>query len=1421
MAPLLQSILFSRRRTRGGSRKRGGRSAGRHPGIESLEPRAMLAADDVLVGLVGNRVVLTLDPAGAAITNLATSYDARTARLTITAATAGTLATAAPVNGLSVNAVADTITVDLKKITKFAGLSIVGGAATDSITIGPGGVNLAAVVRGAIAQGFTIDTGAGASDTITVAGRIVAKTSGAVNLATQGEGVAHGILLAAGVTTPRGSQSFGGGVTLLNGVALQAGGDISFSSTIDGTARLQLSAGGAITMAGDVGSWLPLQGITLAQARSVLVGGGLTLDGSGTAPGTSGFVIGANVHNVVFSPLAEARTISGFGGAGIRFAGGSNGSRITGVTSTGNGVGLFVGPGGYAGTEISGSSFSSNVGNGVSLEAARGITIGGQATGARNEIISNGGFGVAATGACSGSLVLGSEIGDNALGQIENYLDGTISGSRLIQTATGLMLELNEVGRAAFRAQKAGSYSFDVGVEAFVVSAYSTGWLDTGTAVLDIDASFAFMVPPPGVVPPPGLHRTVLGGNLLATSLTPVQTLPGLEFAKSSQYLGIDSYGRRYRAVVGVSTFAGMIPLAGLQAAPTIGRDTSPVPVDVWVNSQGRVSRIAGSFTGGAFVMSLRGQGWAEFVPAPAGMQAAVASVPTTDSTPDIAAILDAGAPHLPGTTNGVSGVQVGSSTLAIPFGSGVVAPADWYFPTQVDGTVDAQGVIWLQHASGAAGSSLAALAVELARQTNSIVVTPSLPTSMNWSLADAAATRALAALFEGDRSALIASAVAAGYAGEASELTGKFVLAGHSAGGGFVTAVAADYAAQNVVSSDLAGVVMYDGVSGGAFDDSERFATQVAALDSRSIPVYQLAAPAQLWNAYGATTNALLAVDPGRFRGVVLTGGSHVDAIAGSSIADDIVTQRVTTRSLPANAAAARFLTAGWINDMYSGSTPNAPLYGSYAPADLAIVLGETAATALPSPIANVLSAEDVRIDVELADIGELVGFEPGPAVNTGGNGLPATVAPPFGNGVTGVTAGSSSLTIPYSPGGYVTSADWYFPTQADGTVSANGVVWLQRGDTAALAALAAQIAGQTNSIVVVPVISSFEIPTQPGRYLGSAAMQQAVADMMLGDRVALAASATAAGYQGGLPERILFAGQLTGGGFAAEVAARTVDNGAAANLLGVVMFDGVAGVDEFAASFKKLDDAGIPLYQIASPPQAANNWGRTTEQLAALHPDEFVGVQFDDGSAMSAAITLATGWINDIYEGRGPTDPFYGIYGNPNDGTYVANQPLVMGETGVTVLPAPPPVDIPQYAGTWYEQGSVKQGPSSTLVNITQTFTPQPDGTIGVEYSGNDGPSGPEWSITGSAVPVNAAITRLNVSFFGEPNRNEPGNYWILDYAPDYSWAIVSDASGTSGTILTRDQVVSEAEYNALVARAYQLGVRGTITPTAQYPI
>lgn len=605
----------------------------------------MLAANDVLVGLAGNWVKLTLDPQGAAITNLATSYDAPRARLTITAATAGSLAMAAPVDGLSVDADADTITVDLRQITKFAGLSLVGGPNTDSVTIGPGGVNLAAIGRGAAAQGLFIDTGAGAGDAIVVGGQVTARGAGAVSLTTNGAAAARGILLAAGLTTPAGSQTFAGQVTLLNGVSLQAGGGIAFSSTIDGFGRLNLSAARAITMAGDVGGKLPLQGITLASASRVLVGGGLALDGSGTVAGESGFVIGAGVHNVVFAAGSTPRTISGFSGAGVRFIGGSLGSRITGVTSTSNGVGLLAGPGLYRGTVISGSSFSGNEGHGVSLVAARGLTIGGRAAAAGNEIVSHGGFGVASQGRCTGSLVVGSEIGGNAFGQLERYLASALSGDLLTLNATGLGIQLNAVGRAVYRVQKARSYSFDVAAEAFVVSARSTGWLDTRTAVLDIGAAVGFMVPPETMALS-GMRRTILGENRLATSLTPVQTLPGLAFAKSVQQVGSDSYGRHYRAIVGLSTFAGMIPLTDLETPPDLGRDGGGVPVDVWVNARGLVTRVSGAFEGGSFEMSLRGQGASGFVAAQDQPQAVVIIAVSPSSAPAAVSVFN---PSLPG----------------------------------------------------------------------------------------------------------------------------------------------------------------------------------------------------------------------------------------------------------------------------------------------------------------------------------------------------------------------------------------------------------------------------------------------------------------------------------------------------------------------------------------------------------------------------------------------------------------------------------------------------------------------------------------------------------------------------------------------------------------------------------------------------
>ena len=250
------------------------------------------------------------------------------------------------------------------------------------------------------------------------------------------------------------------------------------------------------------------------------------------------------------------------------------------------------------------------------------------------------------------------------------------------------------------------------------------------------------------------------------------------------------------------------------------------------------------------------------------------------------------------------------------------------------------------------------------------------------------------------------------------------------------------------------------------------------------------------------------------------------------------------------------------------------------------------------------------------------------------------------------------------------VMTADWYFPTETDGPVTANGVIWLQRdgaNSTSSFTRLATELARQTNSIVVAPKFRSFD---KPGASVDGTDLAQAVAQLFVGDRVALNISATAAGYQGPLPEKFLIVGLGKGAGFATEVGGYTVDNGAATDLLGVVMIDGVVKEDQFTSSLSKLDSVGIPDYLIAAPQRGASNARRrTAELLSLLHPDQFVGIQMPL-KGRDAVSAVSVGWINDIYGGYGPTDPQFGVYGNPNDGTYVPSQPIMIGRVKGSVL-------------------------------------------------------------------------------------------------------------------------------------------------------
>jgi hypothetical protein len=609
-----RSFAAPRTRRALGRRRRGFRTS---PRFDLLEQRAMLAADDIVVSLSANRVVMTLDTLGTTISDLHTNYNSVTNVLSITASTAGAISTKQSINGIKIDGKTDQILVDLSTIKTFAGISVVGAAGQDAVTIGPGGVNLAAVTKGGAAQGLSIDTGAGVSDSIVVANSVATKGAGALTFTTAGKGTTSGIQLGAELKAPTGAATFQGEVTVTENVSLSAGSAIAFSSTVDGARRLTASAGGPITFSGAVGGRVPLQGITISKATRVAVNDALTLSGVGTPAFTNGLVIAANVHNVVFSPASptNTRVISNFGGSGIQFVGGSTRSRITNLTSAYNGnSGILVGNGVYSGTVITGNSFARNGGDGITLINARGISIGSNVaggSGAANTILSNGSYGLRATGPSANSVVIGNQIASNGRGDLQNLV--LVNGLPKVPTAPGLNVTLPTLGLAALKAKQLGLYEFTTSFHINGVSVDSSGKLDAAKRLVDVDttvqgASTEFRqiagviyVDAGKLIPSttPQWVELTSGGALehvsaLVSDLTPKRVLQALESPINTSFVRTEGATKHYRAIIGKSTFASLIPMSGFTAlatAPVFGN--ASLVTDVWLNSQGYPVRFA------------------------------------------------------------------------------------------------------------------------------------------------------------------------------------------------------------------------------------------------------------------------------------------------------------------------------------------------------------------------------------------------------------------------------------------------------------------------------------------------------------------------------------------------------------------------------------------------------------------------------------------------------------------------------------------------------------------------------------------------------------------------------------------------------------------------------------------------------------
>ncbi len=160
----------------------------------------------------------------------------------------------------------------------------------------------------------------------------------------------------------------------------------------------------------------------------------------------------------------------------------------------------------------------------------------------------------------------------------------------------------------------------------------------------------------------------------------------------------------------------------------------------------------------------------------------------------------------------------------------------------------------------------------------------------------------------------------------------------------------------------------------------------------------------------------------------------------------------------------------------------------------------------------------------------------------------------------------------------------------------------------------------------------------------------------------------------------------------------------------------------------------------------------------------------------------------------------------------TLLANPPI-----GNTAVPQPAKaVDITKYLGRWYELARYEQGFQKDCDGVTADYALRDDGKIEVINTCRK-PDGKIKQAKGKAKIVDVATgAKLKVSFFGPFY----GDYWVLDHADDYSWAIVGEGSGKYLWILSREAQPGQAKLDMLIARVKAMGYNTAMLRITKQP-
>ncbi len=147
-----------------------------------------------------------------------------------------------------------------------------------------------------------------------------------------------------------------------------------------------------------------------------------------------------------------------------------------------------------------------------------------------------------------------------------------------------------------------------------------------------------------------------------------------------------------------------------------------------------------------------------------------------------------------------------------------------------------------------------------------------------------------------------------------------------------------------------------------------------------------------------------------------------------------------------------------------------------------------------------------------------------------------------------------------------------------------------------------------------------------------------------------------------------------------------------------------------------------------------------------------------------------------------------------------------LMAAMANAQILATVPQVDLSQYAGKWFEIASFPQRFQKRCHCTTAEYTTTDKGYVIVENRCNkDSTNGKLSYIKGKAFIVeNTGNAKLKVQFFW----SFKGDYWIIDLADDYSYAVVSNPSKKFLWILSRTPKMEFSVYQQILTRLKEKG-------------